>query len=140
MYSRMTAVNVKAGQSPPEGFSLDKAAESGTFAGMTGGRTGFTASFSRFSVGDFFQNRENVRTFPRGSAGADFDRFGKAPALASRPPSASADGNEGENLGQTQQRILNNGSVHKNSPVSIFKKRIIGFSAFLFFGESGTTG
>jgi hypothetical protein len=71
---------------------------------------------------------------------AYFDGFGKTSAFASGPPCTSADGNEGKNLRQAQQRAFGKGDVHKSSPLSIFAKRIIGFSPALFSRENRTTG
>ena len=82
----MTAANVKAGQSPPEGFSLDKAAESGTFAGVTDGRgrkqRTSTPHFSVFSFPEMPSNRARMSEPLHAEVqGPILTGFGKRPLL-----------------------------------------------------------
>jgi hypothetical protein len=90
---------------------------------------------------NFSPEFDNVGPFPSVSFRADFDGFGKATAFASGQPGASTDGNEGKNLGQTQQRIIGNVEVHDTSPcVLILGKHIIGFFLTTFTRANETTG
>jgi hypothetical protein len=77
----------------PEGFSLDRAADSGTTAGVTDGQAEkepflCQSFFFLFLAGNALQKSGDFGCSPRGSAGADFDGFGEASALAPRPPCA----------------------------------------------------
>jgi hypothetical protein len=51
----------------------------------------------------------NIFDPPYRGAGAKFHWFGVAPSAAALPPRTSADGNEGENLGQTKIAVGRNG-------------------------------
>jgi hypothetical protein len=88
-----------------------------------------------------FPKRDNVGSSPRGSSRADFDGPWKFPAFASSPPSAFANGNEGKNLRQAQQRVFVNVDDHDKSPCGvIFLKCNIGFFLTMLSGENCTTG
>jgi hypothetical protein len=87
----------------PEGFSLDRADDYGTTAGVTDGQAKkvpfpFRSFFFLFLAGNALQKSDDFGCSSRGSTGADFDGFGETSALAPHPPCAFAGGNEGENL------------------------------------------
>jgi hypothetical protein len=86
-------------------------------------------------VAKAFHQIGDVLGLPSGCARGQLHGLGKAPGLASGPPGASADGDDFENLMQTEKTSRGDVGKHGDASLGLLLKGITGFQNGRFWRE-----